>query len=219
MHRRKTPKSINKPPPISGALKKPTTPPATNDAGFDGDSNIQFEVELCWCVHQLQAALESGKLSQKVAEDTAKNLKILTSQTAPLIKKRQVMKLSMGDYRAKMQQEEKKMGLAAKQIKFTEPSAASSDATSKKSSFVKRSALLTTGKDFRFNFANPPENNSSSSSSVVISSESVTPKETAQINFSSDTTGGSPFKFNFVIDPEQDYQANDINISGLKLNG
>ncbi|XP_068159136.1 UPF0488 protein CG14286 [Drosophila tropicalis] len=214
MHRRKTPKSINKPPPISGALKKPTTPPTANDAGFDGDSNIQFEVELCWCVHQLQAALESGKLSQKVAEDTAKNLKILTSQTAPLIKKRQVMKLSMGDYRAKMQQEEKKMGLAAKQIKFTEPSAASTDATSKKSSFVKRSALLTTGKDFRFNFSHPCENNSSSSAP-----ESVTPKETAQINFSSDTTGGSPFKFNFVVDQEQDFQPNDINISGLKLNG
>lgn len=44
-----------------------------------------------------------------IAEDTAKNLKTLTSQTAPLIKKRQVMKLALGDYRAKMQQEEKKM--------------------------------------------------------------------------------------------------------------
>lgn len=122
MHKRKTPKSVNKPLPIQSVPKK---------TAFDGDNDIQFELELCWCVQQLQTALDSGKLSQKIgkftiktyvvkatittklipsiAEDTAKNLKTLTSQTAPLIKKRQVMKLALGDYRAKMQQEEKKM--------------------------------------------------------------------------------------------------------------
>lgn len=31
----------------------------------DSESRQQFEVELLWCIHQLQNALESGKLSQK----------------------------------------------------------------------------------------------------------------------------------------------------------
>lgn len=45
------------------------------------------------------------------ADDTVKNLKILKGNSAPLIKKRQVMKAAMGDYRAKMKEEEKKMSL------------------------------------------------------------------------------------------------------------
>lgn len=57
MQRRKTPKSVNKPPPIQAVPKK---------TAFDGDNDIQFELELCWCVQQLQTALDSGKLSQKV---------------------------------------------------------------------------------------------------------------------------------------------------------
>lgn len=47
----------------------------------------------------------------EIAEDTIKNLKVLKGHTAPLIKKRQVMKAALGDYRAKMKEEEKKMSL------------------------------------------------------------------------------------------------------------
>ncbi|EDW29947.1 GL15818 [Drosophila persimilis] len=215
MHRRKTAKSINRPPPIQGPAKKPVAAASAATApAFDGESAIQFELELCWCVQQLQLALDGGKLSQKVAEDTAKNLKILTSQTAPLIKKRQVMKLSMGDYRSKMQQEERKMMLASRQIKFT-PSAD----TNKKSSFVKKSALLTSGKDFRFEFALP---------TAASTNENVPEpaQETASHPQSSDLPSlrsslrqestASQFKFNFTI---EDDHANDINFSGLRLNG
>lgn len=35
--------------------------PSTSDI----DMQRQFEVELCWCIQQLQTALSSGKLSQK----------------------------------------------------------------------------------------------------------------------------------------------------------
>lgn len=63
----KTAKSVNKPPPIQAAVKK------TN---FDGDNDIQFEVELCWCVQQLQMALRSGNLSQKVGKP-GPNLQII----------------------------------------------------------------------------------------------------------------------------------------------
>ncbi|XP_022209162.1 uncharacterized protein LOC111065350 isoform X2 [Drosophila obscura] len=213
MHRRKTAKSINKPPPIQGPAKKVAVaaPDATAPA-FDGESAIQFELELCWCVQQLQTALDGGKLSQKVAEDTAKNLKILTSQTAPLIKKRQVMKLSMGDYRSKMQQEERKLMLASKQIKFT-PSAD----TNKKSSFVKKSALLTSGKDFRFEFALPTATDTNETTQEPAQETASHPQSdlsTLRSSLQQESTG-SQFKFNFTIEEEH---ANDINFSGLRLN-
>ncbi|XP_043652338.1 UPF0488 protein CG14286 [Drosophila teissieri] len=199
MHKRRTAKSINKPPPIQGAIKKPT--PVVEPPPIDENLVTQFEVELCWCVQQLQTALESGKLAQKVAEDTAKNIKVLTSSTAPLIRKRQVMKLALGDYRAKMQQEEQKMLLASRQIKFTPTTEAS-----KKSSFVKKSALLTSGKDFRFNFPSPAEGTNSNE-----------PHSTKDFNPSSlqPVEPGSPFKFNFIIAEDS---ANDISFSGLNLN-
>ncbi|TDG40976.1 hypothetical protein AWZ03_012601 [Drosophila navojoa] len=199
----KTAKSINKPPPIQAAAKK------TN---FDGDNDIQFEVELCWCVQQLQTALQSGNLSQKVAEDTTKNLKVLTSQTAPLIKKRQVMKLALGDYRSKMQQEEKKMLLASKQIKFT-----TADENKPKSSFVKKSALLTSGKDFRFNFA-LPSNNNNENEAAAGQAQDVPQTAAAATNISNSlqlSTGKEePFRFNFEIENAPE----DINFAGLMLN-
>ncbi|XP_023160877.2 UPF0488 protein CG14286 [Drosophila hydei] len=203
MHRRKTAKSINKPPPIQAAAKK------TN---FDGDNDIQFELELCWCVQQLQTALDSGKLSQKVAEDTAKNLKTLTSQTAPLIKKRQVMKMALGDYRLKMQQEEKKMLLASKQIKFT-----AATETNTKSSFVKKSALLTSGKDFRFNFALPNNNENEADASQPLTTVPQTATAATKTSSCSNlqlTNNEAPFKFNFAIDDAPE----DINFEGLMLN-
>ncbi|KAH8397991.1 hypothetical protein KR222_009179 [Zaprionus bogoriensis] len=206
MQRRKTAKSVNKPPPIQAVPKK---------TAFDGDKDIQFELELCWCVQQLQTALDSGKLNQKIAADTAKNLKTLTSQTAPLIKKRQVMKLALGDYRAKMQQEEKTMLLASKQIKFTP-----SDDANKKSSFVKKSALLTSGKDFRFNFAEPSEagssnNNTTNNNHSNNNNESSQDQSVESSSLSSSLFGssGTEFKFNFAIDDAPD----DINIAGLAL--
>ncbi|XP_037822812.1 UPF0488 protein CG14286-like [Lucilia sericata] len=183
MNKMKKPKSLRPPMPI-------VTPTVKSN---NSDTDSQFELELCWCVHQLENALNSGKLSQKVAEDTIKNLKVLKGNSAPLIKKRQVMKAAMGDYRAKMKEEEKKMSLAPKQIKFT-----NSTEVNKKSSFVKKSAILTSGKDFKFNFnpSNAVENQTQESEQQ--------PKETTDAsNFKATNlqlTSGSGFKFNFAID-------------------
>ncbi|XP_060663833.1 LOW QUALITY PROTEIN: UPF0488 protein CG14286 [Drosophila nasuta] len=199
MQRRKGPKSVNKPPPIQAIPKKTT---------FDGDNDIQFELELCWCVQQLQTALNSGKLNQKIAEDTAKNLKTLTSNTAPLIKKRQVMKLALGDYRLKMQQEEKKMLLVSKEIKFT-PAAE----MNKKSSFVKKSALLTSGKDFRFNFAVPDSSSTTTTTTPQVPQSAVETKVSSL--FAGSNATAQPFKFNFSIDDND--AADDINLAGLAI--
>lgn len=58
MSKMKKPKSLRPPMPIV----TPTT--ATNNT----DNDTQFELELCWCVQQLETALNSGKLSQKVGK-------------------------------------------------------------------------------------------------------------------------------------------------------
>ncbi|EDW00458.1 UPF0488 protein CG14286 [Drosophila grimshawi] len=202
MHRRKTAKSVSNPPPIESVPKKPA---------FDGESDIQFELELYWCVHQLQTALNTGKLSQKIAENAAKNLKTLTSQTAPLIKKRQVMKIALGDYRSKMQQEEKKLLLASKQIKFTPATDAN-----KESRFVKKSALLTSGKDFRFDFAVPTDNATDSDVTPSIAqpaTSAVCESEVSSLTTSRLTNDGTQFKFNFAIDNAPD----DINFKDLAI--
>lgn len=42
-------------------------------------------------------------------QDTEKTIRLLKSKTQPLIKKRQLMQLALGDYRKKMIDEEKKL--------------------------------------------------------------------------------------------------------------
>lgn len=67
----------------------------------------KFQAELCWCLEQLDISLQSGKLSEKQSKDVARTIKSLNNPKAPLVKKRQLMRTSLGDYRSKMQQEEK----------------------------------------------------------------------------------------------------------------
>lgn len=45
------------------------------------------------------------------AADTDKTIKLLKSHNQPVIRKRQVMRTAFGDYRSKMQDEEKKLRL------------------------------------------------------------------------------------------------------------
>lgn len=80
-------------------------------------------------------------------QDHTKALNTLMSKTAPLIKKRQIMRLSFGDYRNKMAKEEKK--IQSFSVKFTQPK------PSEKSTFIRKA--LRTGSDFKFNFSNPSE--------------------------------------------------------------
>lgn len=99
---------------------------------------------------------------------------------------------------------------ASKQIKFT-PSAD----TNKKSSFVKKSALLTSGADFRFNFSDPSgaTNNTEDNNQESIESTITTSTSGGSSSIFGGNTGGSQFKFNFAIDNDAD----DINMAGLAL--
>uniref|UniRef100_A0A1B0AYK4 Uncharacterized protein n=1 Tax=Glossina palpalis gambiensis TaxID=67801 RepID=A0A1B0AYK4_9MUSC len=178
------------------SIKSMRKPPLAGVAHLkrDADSDVQFELELYWCIQQLETALNGGKLSQKIAADTVKNIKILKSSNVPLIRKRQIMKASLGDYRAKMKEEEKKMSIASKQIKFTEDANLISD-NIKKSSFVKKSAILTSGKDFRFDF------NARTKLDDCAKDNEQHLQNNAELEVNSlHFTNGSQFKFNFVIE-------------------
>lgn len=45
------------------------------------------------------------------AQDMEKNIRLLKSANQPTVKKRQIMHAAFGDYRAKMQEEEKRLSL------------------------------------------------------------------------------------------------------------
>lgn len=107
------------------------------------DDNLQFESELSWCLEQLRLNLESKKMSDRHGEkallcclqdfgiqksrlisfatvkETINAIKVLQSSNAPLVKKRQVMRLSLGDYRAKMSADEKKLRIGTSYTRAT----------------------------------------------------------------------------------------------------
>lgn len=54
-------KSLPKPTKATNNIIQNEPEPSTSDV----DIQRQFEVELCWCIQQLQIALSSGKLNSK----------------------------------------------------------------------------------------------------------------------------------------------------------
>ncbi|XP_031616722.1 UPF0488 protein C8orf33 homolog [Contarinia nasturtii] len=114
----------------------------------------QFELELYWCIQTLENSLSSGKLNAKQAQDAEKTLKLLKGNNQPIVKKRQLMSCTFGDYRKKMADEEKKLRVGNTSIQFVEPST-KDQSTSNKSHFVKKSFASTLGSapNFLFNFS------------------------------------------------------------------
>lgn len=118
---------------------EPRVPPKTIDAGnaggLDPEAKDRFELELCWCIQQLETSLAAGKLQEKQAQELGKHLHSLKSNTAPLVKKRQIMRNTLGDYREKMIEDERRFSKAVSAVKFT-----NSVSTDRKSIFVKKAA-------------------------------------------------------------------------------
>ncbi|XP_071439725.1 UPF0488 protein CG14286 [Hetaerina americana] len=125
---------------------------ASSDPGLDPFEN--FEIELLWCIQQLESSFSSKKINPRTAEDNMKALNTLKSNKAPLIRKRQVMRSLFGDYRAKMAEEEKKLYKANSNLKFA------SSSTVIKSKFLKKSSSL-----------KPKSNEASTSCASPISTE------------------------------------------------
>lgn len=101
-------------------LPKQVPPVSSLAASSEGDQELenQLELELCWCIEQLQLGLHSGKLSEKQALDSTKTIHLLQNDSVAWIRKRQVMSNTFGDYRAKMREDEKKHGNYLAKYKF-----------------------------------------------------------------------------------------------------
>lgn len=102
-------------------------------SSLNPEAEDRFELELCWCVQQLEASLATGKLQEKQAQELGKHLHTLRSNSAPLIKKRQIMRNTFGDYRQKMAEDERKLNKTVSSVRFT-----STAAMDKKSIFIKK---------------------------------------------------------------------------------
>lgn len=120
------------------------------------------------------------------------------SNATSLIKKRQVMRLAFGDYRAKMVAEEKNCKSQAKiKLAIIPPN--------KKSTFLKKSAFLTnTGNSFRFNFDPPTEDVAQNISNLNLDNkplESVTTRAVANSEQNDQfVKSDNSFRFNFDCD-------------------
>ncbi|XP_007423908.1 uncharacterized protein LOC103057565 isoform X2 [Python bivittatus] len=68
----------------------------------------QLKREVDWCVEQLELGLKTQKSTPKQMEEALRAIKTLRSKKAVLAKKRQVMRIMFGDYRAKMAEERQK---------------------------------------------------------------------------------------------------------------
>ncbi|NWU67958.1 CH033 protein, partial [Pterocles burchelli] len=84
----------------------------------------QLWEEVDWCVEQLELGLKTQKSTPKQAEEALRAIKTLRSDKAPLVKKRQLMRVMFGDYRKKMEEERRKelklMEAAAKSARVVE---------------------------------------------------------------------------------------------------
>ncbi|XP_076174847.1 UPF0488 protein CG14286 [Ptiloglossa arizonensis] len=116
-------------------VMNPSSSNAETKSGLSQEAENLFELELSWCIQQLKMCLDTGKLPEKQARDLNKNINILKSNTVPLVKKRQVMYNTLGNYREKMSLDEQKHGKAASSIKFITPSI-----QNKKCVFIKKAA-------------------------------------------------------------------------------
>ncbi|KAL0127495.1 hypothetical protein PUN28_005640 [Cardiocondyla obscurior] len=118
-----------------GNMLEPRVPPrpvdAGNTSGLDPEAEDRFELELCWCIQQLETNI--GKLQEKQALKLSKQLDSLKSNTAPLVKKRQIMRNTLGDYREKMAEDEQRLSKTASAVKFI-----GSASANKKSLFIKK---------------------------------------------------------------------------------
>ncbi|CAB3247069.1 unnamed protein product [Arctia plantaginis] len=195
----------------STSIQKPFKVEKDSGDGIDPEESLrQFQLELCWCIQQLERSLNEKKGTEKQLQEAWKVLTVLKNNNQPMIRKRQLMRTHFGDYRAKMAAEEKKLAKMASKIKI-------SDVPDKpKATFLRKSAFLTTGDEsFRFNFHIAPEqagasssiipdvttetsqNNSNTKKEVVISNEKIGEENVKSFKFSFSNTD---FKFNFNVD-------------------
>ncbi|KAM3968542.1 UPF0488 protein CG14286-like [Aphomia sociella] len=181
------------------------------------DSMRQFQLELCWCIQQLERSLAEKKGNDKQMQEAWKVLTVLKNNNQPVIRKRQLMRTQFGDYRAKMAAEEKKLAKMASKIKISEAP------DKPKATFVRKSAFLATGdSSFRFNFNLAPEQIDKGNSNTNLSNtpnttiEDIISKEIASVAIGDNSNDD---KSDTVVDNTEkvsDNKSNDFKFSFSK---
>jgi len=116
-----------------------------------GEHDADLAAEVLWCVQHIEMILTQGKLGEKKAKEARISRKLLKNPDTPLVKLRQAMRSSCGDYRAKMKAEERETKLENEKIKAGQVKA-------KKHTFIKKSVVKASGSEqsekveFKFNF-------------------------------------------------------------------
>ncbi|CAG9572949.1 unnamed protein product [Danaus chrysippus] len=168
------------------------------DAADPEESVREFQLQLCWCIQQLERTLAEKKGNEKQLQEAWKVLTVLKNNNQPIVRKRQLMRTHFGDYRAKMAAEEKKLAKMASKIKISDSPA------QPKAKFLRKSAFLATGNSsFKFNFNVTQETvGDLSKDDNAEANKDVDKKENEIVNndkidFSAPST---EFKFNFNVD-------------------
>ncbi|XP_053669985.1 UPF0488 protein CG14286 [Anopheles nili] len=192
-------KSIPRPNTVSSPVVRVPAPVATANDATPSEADRQFELELYWCIQQLESSLSLPQVREnnKKTEDTTKLINTLKSGTQPIIRKRQIMRTTFGDYRSKMAAEEQTLAVDPNSIRFEEPKEKA------RFHFVKKSAILNGDKNFRFNFAT---NGNDSAPPVTIANGSDNPVEHRIADTSSNlgtiVPSDNSFRFNFAVTTE-----------------
>ncbi|CAG4975117.1 unnamed protein product [Colias eurytheme] len=174
------------------------------------ESTREFQLQLLWCIQQLERSLADKKGNEKQLQEIWKVLTVLKNNNQSIIRKRQLMRTHLGDYRAKMAAEEKKLVKMTSKIKIAD------SPSQPKATFIRKSAFLSTGENaFKFNFNVPqePETKEETEDSKTEAlnnlnntektpDENKTPNENKEENKNKCkfTMSGSGFKFNFDVD-------------------
>ncbi|XP_052872138.1 UPF0488 protein CG14286 [Anopheles cruzii] len=177
----------------TGKLKtipKPGTNPHDPTNPAQSESDRQFEMELYWCIQQLESSLclPQVRENSKKVEDTTKLLNTLKSGTQPIIRKRQIMRTTFGDYRSKMVAEEQSMSVDPDCVRFEELKEKT------RYHYLKKSAILSGEKNFRFNFTADAGNDTGGE---LVEQESSAPA--AAIGAIKIAPSDNSFRFNFSL--------------------
>lgn len=116
-------------------------------------------------------------MGERKLKDSIKSLNSLKNNTTSLIQKRQLMRNTFGDYRAKMAQDEKKYGKVAFAAKFS-----TDKLKENKSIFIKKAQLTTDNQESTDNGANNDKDLTNLNKSSAVITKNVV---------------NEPFKFNF----------------------
>ena len=115
----------------------------------DDSGSTELRAEVLWCIDYIESLVSKGKLSDKKLKELRISRKLLKNPDTPLVKMRQAMRNSCGDYRSKMKAEEN-------EVKLENSTVTDVRLNLKEGNFIKKSSVksndLNDKTDFKFNF-------------------------------------------------------------------